>query len=35
MASFHIMQHMFNRRGYKMQKVEDVYYAELVINEPK
>ena len=35
MATNHIMQHMFKSRGYKMQKVEDGYYAELVINEPK
>jgi acetyltransferase len=28
----HIMQHMFRERGYKMEKVEDSYYAELVIN---
>jgi acetyltransferase len=28
----HIMQHMFRSRGYKMEKVEDSYYAELVIN---
>jgi hypothetical protein len=26
------MQHMFRSRGYKMEKVEDSYYAELVIN---
>ena len=31
----HIMQHMFRTRGFKMEKVEDGYYAELVINEPK
>jgi len=35
MATNHIMQHMFKSRGYKMEKVEDGYYAELVINEPK
>jgi len=35
MTTNHIMQHMFRSRGYKMQKVEDGYYAELVINEPK
>ncbi len=35
MATNHIMQHMFKSRGYKMEKVEDGYYAELIINEPK
>ena len=33
MTQNHIMQHMFKSRGYKMEKVEDGYYAELVINE--
>lgn len=28
----HIMQHMFKTRGFKMEKVEDGYYAELIIN---
>jgi acetyltransferase len=32
MAQNHIMQHMFRARGYKMEKVEDGYYAELEIN---
>jgi len=27
----HIMQHMFRSRGYKLEKVEDSYYAELEI----
>jgi len=31
----HIMQHMFRSRGYILEKVEDSYYAELEINEPK
>jgi acetyltransferase len=31
----HIMQHMFRERGYKMEKVEDSYYAELIIDESK
>ncbi|MCD6176753.1 MAG: bifunctional acetate--CoA ligase family protein/GNAT family N-acetyltransferase [Candidatus Cloacimonetes bacterium] len=31
----HIMQHMFKTRGYKMERVEDSYYAELIINESK
>ncbi len=35
MTQNHIMQHMFRARGYKMEKVEDGYYAELIINEPK
>ncbi|RLC56159.1 MAG: acetyl CoA synthetase subunit alpha [Candidatus Cloacimonadota bacterium] len=35
MATNHIMQHMFKSRGYKMERIEDGYYAELVINEPK
>ena len=35
MATNHIMLHMFKTRGFKMEKVEDGYYAELVINEPK
>lgn len=35
MATNHIMLHMFETRGFKMEKVEDGYYAELVINEPK
>ncbi|MDO9578841.1 MAG: GNAT family N-acetyltransferase [Candidatus Cloacimonadales bacterium] len=35
LATNHIMQHMFRTRGYKMQKEEDGYYAELVINNPE
>ena len=35
MATNHIMLHMFKIRGFKMEKIEDGYYAELVINEPK
>ena len=31
----HIMQHMFKTRGYKMERVEDSYYAELIISESK
>jgi acetyltransferase len=33
LAQNHIMQHMFRARGYKMEKMEDGYYAELVINK--
>jgi len=29
------MQHMFRSRGYKMERIEDGYYAELEINESK
>ncbi len=32
LAINHIMLHMFKTRGYKMEKNEDGYYAELVIN---
>ncbi|MDA3813805.1 MAG: GNAT family N-acetyltransferase [Candidatus Cloacimonetes bacterium] len=35
MATNHIMLHMFKTRGFKMEKIEDGYYAELIINEPK
>lgn len=35
LAINHIMLHMFRTRGYTMEKNEDGYYAELVINEPK
>jgi len=35
MATNHIMLHMLKTRGFKMEKIEDGYYAELVINEPK
>ncbi|MDP8200951.1 MAG: bifunctional acetate--CoA ligase family protein/GNAT family N-acetyltransferase [Candidatus Tenebribacter burtonii] len=31
----HIMQHMFKSRGYKMERIEDSYYAELIINKSK
>ncbi len=33
LATNHIMLHMFKTRGFKMEKQEDSYYAELVINE--
>lgn len=29
----HIMLHMFRKRGFKMRKVEDGYYAEQIVNE--
>jgi acetyltransferase len=32
LATNHIMLHMFKKRGFKMEKQEDSYYAELVIN---
>ncbi|RLC49370.1 MAG: acetyl CoA synthetase subunit alpha, partial [Candidatus Cloacimonadota bacterium] len=32
LATNHIMQHMFRSRGYKMERVDDGYYAELEIN---
>ncbi|RLC53631.1 MAG: acetyl CoA synthetase subunit alpha [Candidatus Cloacimonadota bacterium] len=32
LATNHIMQHMFRARGYKMERVDDGYYAELEIN---
>ncbi|MDP8242340.1 MAG: bifunctional acetate--CoA ligase family protein/GNAT family N-acetyltransferase [Candidatus Celaenobacter antarcticus] len=31
----HIMLHMFRSRGFSMTKVEDSFYAEKVVNEPK
>lgn len=34
LAQNHIMLHMFKTRGFKLEKHEDSYYAELVINEP-
>jgi acetyltransferase len=33
LAQNHIMQHMFRARGYHMERVEDGYHAELVIND--
>jgi len=35
LANNHIMLHMFKVRGFSMTKVEDGFYAELIINEPK
>ncbi len=35
LANNHIMLHMFRERGFNMIKVEDSFYAELIINEPK
>ncbi|KQC03587.1 MAG: acetyl CoA synthetase subunit alpha [Candidatus Cloacimonas sp. SDB] len=35
LANNHIMLHMFKKRGFTLEKQEDSYYAELVINEPK
>ena len=35
LAINHIMLHMFRTRGFSMTKIEDSYYAELIVNEPK
>jgi len=35
LAENHIMLHMFRSRGFNMTKLEDGYYAEKIINEPK
>jgi len=35
LAINHIMLHMFRTRGFSLTKIEDSYYAELIINEPK
>jgi len=35
LAQNRVMQHMFRTRGFKIEKVDDGYYAELVINKPE
>ncbi|MBN2460125.1 MAG: bifunctional acetate--CoA ligase family protein/GNAT family N-acetyltransferase [Candidatus Cloacimonetes bacterium] len=34
LAENHIMLHMFRKRGFEMTKIDEGYYAELVINKP-
>ena len=34
-AQNRVMLHMFRTRGFKIEKVDDGYYAELVINKPE
>lgn len=35
LANNHIMLHMFRARGFSMTRIEDSFYAELIVNEPK